>query len=71
MPHIVVKLLAGRSEEQKSLLAAQLVKDVMAILNCGEGSVSVALEDIKAGDWAEKVTNKALAPSFITSKARC
>ena len=34
MPHVVVKLLAGRSEEQKSLLAAQLLKDVMAILNC-------------------------------------
>jgi phenylpyruvate tautomerase PptA (4-oxalocrotonate tautomerase family) len=32
MPHVVVKLLAGRSEEQKSQLAAQLVKDVMAIL---------------------------------------
>jgi len=31
MPHVVVKLLAGRSEQQKSRIAAQLVKDVMAI----------------------------------------
>ena len=64
MPHVVVKLLAGRSEQQKSRLAAQLVKDVMAILNCGEESISVAIEDIKAGDWAEKVYNAEIAPNW-------
>jgi 4-oxalocrotonate tautomerase len=26
-----------------------------ATLNCGEGSVSVAIEDIEPADWAEKV----------------
>lgn len=64
MPHVVVKLLAGRSEEQKSRLAAQLVKDVMAILNCGEESVSVAIEDIKAGEWADKVYNAEISPNW-------
>ena len=47
MPHVIVKLLAGRSEDQKSRLAAQLAKDVTAILNCGEESISVAIEDIR------------------------
>ena len=55
MPHVVLKLLAGRSEEQKSTLAVQLMKNVMAILNYGEERVSVAIEDIKPGDWGEKV----------------
>ena len=55
MPHVVVKLYAGRSEQQKIRLAAQIVKDLTAILNCGEESVSVAIEDIKPEDWAEKV----------------
>jgi len=55
MPHIVVKLYPGRSEEQKSRLAEQIVKDVTTILKCGEGSVSLAIEDIKPDDWAEKV----------------
>lgn len=64
MPHVVVKLLAGRSEQQKSRLAAQLVRDVMAILNCGEESISVAIEDINAGDWAEKVYNAEIAPNW-------
>jgi 4-oxalocrotonate tautomerase len=64
MPHVVVKLLAGRSEQEKSRLATQLVKDVMAILNCGDGSISVAIEDINAGDWAEKVYNAEIAPNW-------
>jgi 4-oxalocrotonate tautomerase len=55
MPHVIVKLLPGRSESQKSQLAEQLVKDVVAIAKCDEGSVSVAIEEIQPADWAEKV----------------
>lgn len=55
MPHISVKLYPGRSEQQKVRLAEQIVKDVVSILECGEESVSVAIEEIKSGDWAEKV----------------
>jgi 4-oxalocrotonate tautomerase len=55
MPHVIVKLLPGKSESQKSQLAEQLVKDVVAIAKCDEGSVSVAIEEIQPADWAEKV----------------
>lgn len=55
MPHISVKLYPGRSEQQKVRLAEQIVKDVVSILECGKESVSVAIEEIKPGDWAEKV----------------
>ena len=54
-PHVIVKLYPGRSEQQKIRLAEQIVKDVVAIIKCGEESVSVAIEEIKAEDWAEKV----------------
>jgi 4-oxalocrotonate tautomerase len=47
--------LAGKSEEQKVRLAAEIVKDVMNVLNYGEESVSVAIEEVKPQDWAEKV----------------
>jgi len=50
MPHVVVKLLDGRSDQQKTRLAEQIVKGVTATLNCSEDSVSVAIEDIKPGD---------------------
>ena len=55
MPHVIVKLYPGRSEEQKAQLADQIVKDVTGILKCGEEWVSVAIEDVKPEDWPEKV----------------
>jgi len=54
-PHVIVKLYPGRSEQQKIRLAEAIVKDVVAIIECGEESVSVAIEEIKPQDWAEKV----------------
>lgn len=55
MPHVIVKLWPGRSEEQKVQLAEAIAKDVVAIVNCEEKSVSVAMEEIKPEDWKEKV----------------
>jgi 4-oxalocrotonate tautomerase len=54
-PHVIVKLYPGRSEQQKTQLAEAIVKDVVDIIKCGEESVSVAIEEIKPEDWAEKV----------------
>ncbi len=55
MPHVIVKLYPGRSEEQKHKLADAIAKDVVAIAKCAEKSVSVAFEEIEEKDWAEKV----------------
>jgi 4-oxalocrotonate tautomerase len=55
MPHVIVKLWPGKSEQQKTRLAEAIAKDVMDILNYGEESVSVALEEVKSQDWVEKV----------------
>jgi 4-oxalocrotonate tautomerase len=45
MPHVIVKLHPGRSELQKTRLAEEIVKDVVAIAKCEEKSVSVAIEE--------------------------
>jgi 4-oxalocrotonate tautomerase len=55
MPHVVVKLWPGKSEQQKARLTEAIVNDVMNVLNYGEESVSVAIEEVKPEDWAEKV----------------
>lgn len=55
MPHVIVKLWPGKSEQQKKRLAEAIATDVMNILDYGEESVSVAMEEISASDWAEKV----------------
>jgi 4-oxalocrotonate tautomerase len=64
MPHISVKLYPGRSEEQKTRLVQQIVKDVVAIANCGEEAVSVAIEEVKREDWAEKVYRPDIASNW-------
>jgi len=48
-------LCPGKSEEQKNRLAEAITKNVMDILNYGEESVSVAMEEITPGDWVAKV----------------
>lgn len=55
MPHVIVKLLSGRTEEQKNRLAQEITKDVMVTLNCEEKVVSVAFEEFERNEWAEKV----------------
>jgi len=55
MPHVIVKLHSGRSEQMKAALAEALTKAVMDTLGSGEESVSVAIEDIQPKDWTEQV----------------
>ncbi len=54
MPHVIVKLYPGRTEDQKQRLAEAITKDVMTIAKCEEKSVSVAIEEIDPTQWAEK-----------------
>ena len=57
MPHVVVKLWPGKSEEQKRTLAREITQAVMTTLSYGEESVSVGIEEVDAKDWMEKVYN--------------
>ena len=55
MPHVIVKLWPGKSEQQKNRLADRIAKDVMDVFNYGEESVSVGFEEINSQDWKEQV----------------
>ena len=55
MPHVIVKLCPGKSEEQKNRLAERITGDVMAVLDYGEESVSVSIEEVQPQDWTEMV----------------
>jgi 4-oxalocrotonate tautomerase len=55
MPHVIVKLWPGKSEEQKARLAEKIARDVMDVLQYGEESVSVGFEEIESQDWRDKV----------------
>lgn len=55
MPHVIVKLWPGKSDQQKTRLADKIAKDVMDVLNYGEESVSVGFEEVSSKDWKENV----------------
>jgi 4-oxalocrotonate tautomerase len=55
MPHVSVKLYPGRSEQQKTQLTERIVADLVSLVNCGEESISVAIEEVGPQDWTEKV----------------
>jgi 4-oxalocrotonate tautomerase len=64
MPHVVVKLWPGRSEQQKAALA----RDIVAALqkNCGstDASISVAIEEVASADWMQQVYESEIAPAM-------
>ena len=66
MPHVIVKLWPGKSEKQKKRLTDAITREVMEVLDYGEESVSVALEEIPAAEWAEKVYR----PDIVRSSAK-
>jgi 4-oxalocrotonate tautomerase len=55
VPHVIVKLSPGKSEEKKQQLADRISQDVMEILGYGLEAVSVALEEISLSEWPERV----------------
>lgn len=55
MPHVIVKLASGRSEQQKQQIAAEVTRAIMTTANVGEDAVSVSIEDYAQSQWAEEV----------------
>lgn len=58
MPHIVVKLWPGRSDEIKTNLAQKIAHDVAEDLKVDISDVSVAFEEVAQSDWGEQVYKK-------------
>jgi 4-oxalocrotonate tautomerase len=55
VPHVSVKLYPGRSEQQKERLAQAIAQNLVDIIQCSRGSVSVAIEEIPPQDWKKRV----------------
>jgi 4-oxalocrotonate tautomerase len=55
MPHIIIKMYAGRTEEQKKKLVKAITDSIVKIVDADEKYVSIAVEDVNPKDWAEKV----------------
>jgi len=55
MPHVIVKLYPGRTEDQKSKLVVKLTQAVIDSVNVPEDSISIAIEEIPKEKWDEEV----------------
>ncbi len=55
MPHVIVKLQSGRSEQQKAKIADEVTKAIVATTGNNADAVSVSIEDVEPSDWVEKV----------------
>ncbi|MBK4738519.1 tautomerase family protein [Noviherbaspirillum pedocola] len=55
MPHIIVKIVSGKSEQQKCSLSQAITKRVTNILGYGKDAASVAFEEVAAKDWMDQV----------------
>lgn len=55
MPHVIVKMYAGRTEDQKKRLAEAIKQAVMDIAGTESKAVSVGIEEFSKEEWPEKV----------------
>ena len=54
MPHISVKMLKGRTEEQKKNLADALSKALHDTIGAGDSHISVTIEDFTPVEWQDE-----------------
>ncbi|WP_336740341.1 tautomerase family protein [Aureimonas altamirensis] len=55
MPHVIVKLRAGRDEATRRALTDHLTAAVTETLGVGPDSVSVLLQDVEGENWMSEV----------------
>lgn len=63
MPHFIVKLFPGKSDEQKKALTAKIVEATQNALEVGEDVISVNFVEVTPDDWEEKVTKPDILPN--------
>lgn len=54
MPHITLKMLKGRTEEQKQLATQKLCAALTEAIGCTPEHISVSIEDFTPQEWQEE-----------------
>lgn len=64
MPHVVVKCIEGKTEEQKAELAEKIAQAIFETFGNNTSAVSVAIKDIKREEWKSEIWDKEIAPEM-------
>ena len=55
MPHIIIKLYPGRSDELKTKLANKVTEALVETISAKEDSISVDIQEVQPKSWAKGV----------------
>lgn len=55
MPHIIVKMYTGRTEEQKRNLCKAIAQAVSETTGAPDSAISIGIEEFSPEEWPEKV----------------
>jgi 4-oxalocrotonate tautomerase len=55
MPHVIVKLWPGRTEEQKYALSKRITDALKETMEASDSSISIAIEEVPKLEWKNKV----------------
>ena len=69
MPHISVKMLKGRTEEQKKRLSSALSEALIKTLGVSDTHVSVTIEDFTPVEWQDELKREITDKNAVLYKA--
>lgn len=62
MPHIIIKLYPGRTEDQKKAMAEAVGEAVIRSLNADPKTISVDIQEVPSEEWKESVYDVDIRP---------
>jgi 4-oxalocrotonate tautomerase len=63
MPHVIIKMYPGTSEEQKEKIAQEITTILMINADKPEEAVSIAITEVAEDAWMEEVYAKEIEPN--------
>ncbi|MFX1502806.1 MAG: tautomerase family protein [Promethearchaeota archaeon] len=55
MPHIIIKMFPGRSEDVKSKMVNEIVQIIKIYTGVEDKSISIAIEEVPPDQWGKEV----------------
>ncbi|MGM0366335.1 MAG: tautomerase family protein [Actinomycetota bacterium] len=55
MPHVIIKLWPGRTEQEKTKLSKIILNGIKEAVGCTADAVSIAIEEVPQDKWFDEV----------------
>lgn len=68
MPHITIKMLKGRTEEQKRIASGKLASALVEAIGCNPTHISVSVEDFTPEEWQEQYKKEVAENEYLVLK---